>query len=359
MLVGCSGSPAARHAPTTARAGARSPHTFPIEGTDATWPLSPEVDPALAEMPRSAQGSIEGVADYLREHERGELALVRALHEWVASRIRYDDARPAWEERAALAPANGDELLSRLFSRQNGDGALRLPALSGIGANTYDERALWAADAMKTRRGVCADYAALLELLGARAGVDIRYVRGPARWADDDGIAAELHAWNVAFVDGHAYLLDATWDAGTGSGTTFARAFQTDYLFTPPDVFAYSHFPQDPSDLHTSAPLTREAFMARPLLEPRFFVLGLSFLSQRASRDAAHLLLSNPLGATVLAEVKETGVASKRCDVSGGERVEITCLRSAGASAWVRVWAGAEHRTRASFVAMFDVTRPS
>ena len=85
------------------------------------------------------------------------------------------------------------------------------------------------------------------------------------------------HAWNAVLVDGGWYLVDTTWDAGglEGQGTTFKWQYSTGFLFTPPDVFLCTHYPDDPRWQLLDQPLDLAHFRAQPVLWGDFGTLGL------------------------------------------------------------------------------------
>jgi transglutaminase/protease-like cytokinesis protein 3 len=338
VLPQCASSSAGREVPRTAFQGADSPQrAFTVEGTSTPWPLEREADPALAAMPASAQTSVASVAQYIRAHSKDKLALVRALHEWVASRIRYEDRDDAAGILAPRLdpPTDSAELLGRLFSRTDDAGPIRMHLFTDL-----DQRSALADATFARRNGVCAGYAALLEKLGEQAGVSIKYVHGSARASGSDGVEEGKHAWNIAEVDGRSYMIDVTWDAGSGGGREFRREYKTDYLFTPPDVFAMSHFPVDSEDLHTTSALTYEQFRVRALVEPRFYALGMR-VDPASSKLGAHdvrVVIDDPLDIDLIADVRASGARAATCSVTGGASRVVDCPVDADARGVLHVW---------------------
>ena len=350
-VCGCGTSVTNRKVPLTAFDSVDSPQrALTIDGTGLRWPLAPEADPVLISMPKSAQQSIASVGEYLRSHVADHLMLVRSLHEWVASRIRYEDHDDGSQAPTAIPPPRFDppmasasdsaELLSRLFSRSDGP-PMALPALlqrdatSGLADETFADK-----------NGVCAGYAALLEKLGEHAGVNIKFVVGSARTSGDDGIEEGKHAWNVAEIDGRYYMIDATWDAGSGAGNRFKRDYKTDYLFTPPDIFAMSHFPDDSADLHTSHPLASYDFHARPLMAPSFYALGMRLDAggSKMTEHGIHVVIDDPFEKELSAEVHSaSGVL--RCKVTSGRKSALDCPMGPGSTV-LHIWVWESHHAR-------------
>jgi hypothetical protein len=164
------------------------------------WPLPSEPDPVVVAMPASAERDVQSVGAYLAAQISDHRRLIKALHDYVIRRISYDDA-------ARLA------------------GTLR-PSQD---ADAVFER----------RRGVCAGYASLMTALGSAAGIDIRTIEGNAVGGDSAG--DHSHAWNAALLDGAWVLIDTTWDRDDHAQPS------SQYLMTPPAVFARDHMPDDPT----------------------------------------------------------------------------------------------------------------
>ena len=55
---------------------------------------------------------------------------------------------------------------------------------------------------------------------------------------------------------------------GTVNGTTFKKNYGTEYLFTPPELFAVTHFPDAQKWQLLERPLSRADFFRRPVLAP-------------------------------------------------------------------------------------------
>ena len=177
------------------------------------WPLSEEPEPEVVHMPAEAQTSIVMVGAYLADHITDRRRLVKALHDFVALRVSYDEAARNAE---VFRPAQDAE---SVFER---------------------------------RFAVCEGYANLLEALGAAAGVDIRTIDGYAHDGDGGG---GWHAWNAAKLDDGWVLIDATWDH------VDAEHISTKYLMTPPGIFALTH--DNGPDWQPAAPeLTLDDFLA-------------------------------------------------------------------------------------------------
>lgn len=239
-----------------------------------SWPLDPTVHPAVAAMPDSAKVSVEAVGRYLKGQVSDPFLRVKALHDFAAEWLAYD----------APALATGD-----------------LPSQR-------------AADVFAARTAVCAGYAQLLVALGEVTGDHIVYVTGHSRASgeDLDGVG---HAWNAVELDGAWYLIDPTWDAGFVNGDAFTPQYRSDYLFTPPAIFARDHFPDDAAWQLLAKPLSRGEFLRQPALSPSFFSRGLRLVAPARSQvdvaGALDLVVDNPRGTWLLAVAVDKSSAAK------------------------------------------------
>lgn len=295
----------------------KQPATSPDE-----WPMSRDPDPIVTSIPEVEQASVEAVGKYLAARIKDPRKLTKALHDYVVLRLTYDER-----------------------------------ALELIMAKQYETVPPQDADTVfATRTGVCEGYARLMVALGKAAGVEIAYVTGYIRDAHRRVAPADSeatlrstlegysHAWNAVKLDGRWYLLDATWDDPTGNGSGAASADLGDgagglkvdstYLFTPPQLFAFDHFPEEAAWQLLAKPLSMGDFVRQPMLSPRIGGLGLWLLEPNRSQVTVHgdvtIVLDNPRGAMMSAVAKVDGDArgtETRCKVTpgAGTRTEIAC----------------------------------
>jgi transglutaminase/protease-like cytokinesis protein 3 len=259
-------------------------------------------------MPPGSEDSYESVARYVREREPDPYHRIKALHDWLADRIAYD------------AEALADN---------------KIPS--------QDARSVFA-----SKKSVCAGYANLLNAMAKITGDEVEVVVGDAR-RDVDEVGGLGHAWNAVKIDGKWFLLDATWDAGHVSGRTFTKQYNTNYLFTPPEVFGIDHFPDSERWQLRDRPLTRGDFMRQPMLEAEFFARGLRLeapdRSQVTVSGPLQIRLDNPRGQFMLASFLPKGVTSgerTRCEVRPGPRIDVSCSFPGDGVFRVLLFAGAE-----------------
>jgi len=153
------------------------------------WSVEASIHPAVAQMPTSVETSIASVAQYIAQQEKDPFLRVKALHDYVADRIAYD--APAYFGQSPRPPQDAETVF-------------------------------------RTHKAVCAGYAKLLEALGQAIEEDIVYVVGDSRSQVSD-LSGNGHAWNAAKIEGHWYLIDATWDSGYVNASGFTKRYSTSY----------------------------------------------------------------------------------------------------------------------------------
>ena len=270
-----------------------------------SWPPPDDLHPLVKDMPESVETSIESVASYIRDHEDDPYYRVKALFDYVADRITYDVA--------SLEPGN------------------RAPQ----DAETVFETGL----------AVCAGYALLLVALGEHTGDEIVYISGVSR--DNEGtVGGAGHAWNGARINDGWYLLDPTWGAGHVDDQ-FHREYNPTYLFTPPEVFINTHFPNEQGWQLLAEPMSRGKFMRQPVLRPDFFANGMRLLKPTRSQvrvgTEATLTFENPGGRHLRGRLvtAETGSTSD-CEVSGRDEVVMRCPLPGQGTYHVQIFGGKE-----------------
>jgi transglutaminase/protease-like cytokinesis protein 3 len=254
-------------------------------------------------MPREAEVSVASVGKYILEREPDPMLRVKALHDWVADRIAYDT--PSY---AAHNVPDADRDAQAVF---------------------------------RSRIGVCAGYAKLLAELGKVTGDEILYIVGDAR-SEASPMEGEGHAWNAARIAGSWYLIDATWDSGSNDNGAFKKQYGTEYLFTPPDQFAITHFPDAAKWQLLEHPLARAEFFRRPVLAPAFFAHALELLtpdrSQVSVAGSLDVALANPRNVFLLGDfTPKHGGARTEC--KGDQHTSLHCDFPAAGTYDVRLYA--------------------
>ncbi len=247
-----------------------------------TWPWANAPDPVLATMTPSDEQSIETVARFVAVHRSQSFERVKALHDWVVTRLHYD--------------------------------------LSTLGHDQQEAQAVF-----QRRSGVCEGYARLMVALGAASGDRIAFLTGDVR--EENGEAAPIgHAWNAVQVNGAWYLIDATWDDPTMNDGK--QTYRTDYLFIPPSIAVYDHFPDDARWQLLQHPLSRGEFLRQPNARPGLAREGLALLTPERPTvevdDALDIKLSNPRRVNVMVTLAGAG-EPVRCGVDDAVNLSLRC----------------------------------
>ncbi|MFN0251288.1 MAG: transglutaminase domain-containing protein [Kofleriaceae bacterium] len=276
------------------------------------WPMSPDPDIQVTEMPDDVQTSPEAVGKYLAARIPDQKRLAKALHDYVVLRLTYDEAtfQLRGEERYTKRPSQKAE------------------------------------DVFVARTAVCEGYARLLVALGEAAGIETAYLTGYIRTSErriDDAASEEavksvlegyLHAWNAMKIDGQWLLVDATWDDPMGNEKD---SIESTYLFTPPTLFRMDHLPEEDA-WQLAPPISAGEFARQPLLSPYVGELGIVLESPTRSQITVdgdvQILLDNPYGAKITALAQRAGTTSRdvRCTVepASGTKLAVDCPLDAG-----------------------------
>lgn len=260
---------------------------YQVGGTHWPWPSTPH--PVVVGMTAADETSPEGVARYIAARITDPFERVKALHDWVVTRLHYDHA-------SLKGPRQPQDAKSVFLSR----------------------------------KGVCEGYARLLVELGRHTGDRVVYVTGEVREQDGE-LAPVGHAWNAVELRGAWYLLDATWDDPTMAGGEGGDAYFTDYLFIPPELMGLNHFPDEGAWQLRGKPLSRAEFLRQPVANP---ALAREHLELRAPtrgivsvREVFELELGNPTRAWVMLRVLPEGT---KCGPVNAADLKLGCAVGSG-----------------------------
>jgi hypothetical protein len=172
-------------------------------------------------IPENLTHNTKDIADWVNTNFQSETDKSRAIFIWVAGYLEYDV----------------DNMFAINFNEQ---------------ANDRIEKAL------KTRKGICEDYAVLYNDICSKAGIKSYLVEG---YTKQNGFADYLpHAWCAAKIDTSWYLFDPTWGSGYVSKGKFYSRINNDYFKAQPAAFIKSHIPFDPLWEFLNYPVTNKEF---------------------------------------------------------------------------------------------------
>ncbi|KST69354.1 transglutaminase domain-containing protein [Mastigocoleus testarum] len=224
----------------------------PVSNQYWPWNNYGDIDPIVANLPSDVEISIQSVAQYIAREQKDPYLQVKALHDYVVSRVTYDL-----------------EVLKT---------GIRPP---------QDAKTVF-----QTHKAVCEGYAKLFAALGRSIGLNVVYLEGKVRrdLAPVDliprrlrflnsGYDWTLHAWNAVKVAGQWQLIDATWDDSNSNKSGIS--YNANYLMPPPEVMIISHLPDLSSWQLLKNPTDQDKFEKQPLLTPYFFSEELDITSPK------------------------------------------------------------------------------
>jgi transglutaminase-like putative cysteine protease len=286
----------------------------PVGGT--FWPHPNTVHPVLEKLTAEDERAPQTLADAIRTRVADPFERVKALHDWIVTRLRYDHESVTGKRRSQSASA-----------------------------------------VFESRLGVCEGYARLLKELGRLTGDRIAYVTGDVR-EEHGGVMPVGHAWNTVEIQGSWYIVDATWDdPSDASGRGDEDNYETTYLFIPPELAGLDHFPDDRRWQLRPEPLARAQFLRQPLARPDLAREGLVLVRpERPSVDVTNTLeitLENPLRRFVMLSVDD-----ETCGVDDSLHLTLVCssLRFQGRTT-AHLFTNTQREGRYGSVASIEVTR--
>ena len=180
------------------------------------------IDQHAATVPPNLRTANE-IARYLTKNLTTPTDKARAIYYWISHAIVYD--------------------VAKMYSTE-----------------TYTDPQELVDKALKTRRGVCANYAALFQACCKSVGVQSYIIEGYTR--QNDKVVGIAHAWNAVKINGVFYNIDATWASGFLQGTKYNQKFRDNYFMIPPAEFIKTHMPFDPIWQFLNNPVSHKEFEA-------------------------------------------------------------------------------------------------
>lgn len=153
---------------------------------------------------------IVALSHQITDGKNSDRERAQALHDWVASNIRYDAA--------------------------------------AYFQNTYQDIPNDAVGVLHRRLAVCAGYSNLFAALSRAAGFSTKVILGAIIWPitgqtwENTG-DKQSHAWNEILIDGQWHIMDTTWDSGSMDfrTQTFTSKLKQDYCDIDEATFSIDH----------------------------------------------------------------------------------------------------------------------
>ncbi|WP_343704532.1 transglutaminase domain-containing protein [Chitinophaga sp.] len=164
------------------------------------------IDAKALQVPEEATATTAGIAAYINASFTKPVDKVRAAFIWTASSLQYD--------------------LDNMFA-----------------LNFHEKREEKIARSLKTRKGICENYAAIFNDICNKAGIRAFVVEGYTR---QNGFTDYIpHAWCAAYVDTAWFLFDPTWGSGYVVSGKFVKKINNEYFLAAPRQLVKSHMPFD------------------------------------------------------------------------------------------------------------------
>ena len=188
----------------------------------AVKPISyTQIDARALQLPDSASHDVARIAAYVNANFSTPTEKTRAIFIWIANNIDYD-------------------------------------VVNMFALNFYEDPVEKIAKPLRTRKGICENYASLFTAVCNQAGIRSLVVEG---YTKQRGFVGYIpHAWSAALVDGVWYLFDPTWGSGYVENNKFTRKINEGYFKATPESFIATHMPFDPLWEFLYYPVSTEDF---------------------------------------------------------------------------------------------------
>jgi transglutaminase/protease-like cytokinesis protein 3 len=201
------------------------------------------------------------IAPYTEDEQK-----VRAIFSWIVQHIEYDP-EPLQEFRET------GKREKTVFSYSN-EAELRQQRDAIMDASV--EKTL------RTKKGVCMDYANLFIRMCQAADIEAVYINGFGRF--DPGTIGKTHstsnhAWNAVKIGNEWKLVDVTWSTGMG----FTQESRHGFFLTDPQFFIMTHHPTDVQWQLLDSTVSIEEFALLPFLHNHFVEYEIVDLNPRTA----------------------------------------------------------------------------
>ncbi len=164
------------------------------------------IDKKALQLPDSLTTSTDQIASYINSNFSTAKDKSRAIFIWVASNIQYD--------------------IDNMFA-----------------INFYEKKEDKIAKPLRTRKGICENYASLFTDICIKSGIKSFVIEG---YTKQNGFTDYIpHAWSAALIDSSWFLFDPTWGSGYVNGGKFFKKINNDYYKVNPETLIKSHMPFD------------------------------------------------------------------------------------------------------------------
>jgi hypothetical protein len=179
------------------------------------------IDRKALQLPDSLTKSTESMASYINANFQNDKEKSRAIFIWLTTNIQYD--------------------IENMFA-----------------INFYEKKEDKIAKPLKTRKGICENYAVLFNDLCLKVGIESFVIEG---YTKQNGFADFIpHAWCAALIDNFWFMFDPTWGSGYVDEGKFYRKINNKYFKVDPSILIESHIPFDYLWQFLNYPITNQEF---------------------------------------------------------------------------------------------------
>lgn len=172
-------------------------------------------------IPDSLTKTTDGISGYVNENFSSDKDKSRAIFIWISRNIQY----------------NFDSILTNSIYETPSEVSERI---------------------LKTRTGVCLNFAHLFNELSNKAGIKSYIIHG---YTKQNGRVDYLpHIWCASYIDTAWYLFDPTWGSGYVSRGRYVNQLNGYYFMAKPERLIRSHIPFDPMWQFLNYPKTHHEF---------------------------------------------------------------------------------------------------
>lgn len=186
------------------------------------------IDSKALKLPDSLTRNTIDISRYISGNFNTDKEKTRAIFIWLANNIQYD--------------------IENIFA-----------------INFYETKENKISKPLKTRKGICENYATLFSDICEKAGIKSYVVEG---YTKQNGFTDYIpHTWSAALVEGNWYMFDPTWGSGYVNGGKFFKRINNDYFMAQPANLIKSHMPFDYLWQFLNYPISNQAFYEGKIMQ--------------------------------------------------------------------------------------------
>ena len=197
---------------------------FTVVSFGQTKGIYTSIDKKMDAIPDSFTKSTDSIALYVNTNFKTENDKIRAIFYWTASNISYD------EENMFVVNYN----------------------------ETREDRT---AKTLKTKKGICNDYADVFNKIANASGIKAIVISGYTK--TNEMVDDLSHSWCAAKIENKWYVFDPTWGRSylKSENKNYIRNTTNSYFKIAPEIMIHSHMPFDYLWQFMDYPLTNQEFI--------------------------------------------------------------------------------------------------